>query len=64
MHTVTVDTDFGPVKATWQRESDYIVVRYGDRMKRAQASDHDAANDFVATDILHGWIADDLREPE
>lgn len=62
MRTVKVDTDFGTVAATWEREGRMIIVRYGNRTKKAQASDDDAANDIVARDILRGWIAEDLRE--
>lgn len=60
--TVNVDTDFGTVTATWQREGTWIVVRYGDRVKKERASDHDAANDFVAKNVLQGWVAEDLKE--
>jgi len=62
MNEFDMDTPFGPIRATWQREGKMIVVRYGDRMKKAQAGNSDATNLFVARDIVRGWIAADLKE--
>ncbi|UVK53417.1 hypothetical protein DBIPINDM_006909 [Mesorhizobium sp. AR02] len=64
IHTIELETAYGRVKATWQRVGSAIVVRYGEREKRPQASETDAANDVVARDVVHGWIAADLREEE
>ena len=65
MHTVEVNTSYGIITATWRRvEGNMIEVQYADRIKPAQASDDDAVNDFVARDMLRGWIALDLKDAE
>lgn len=61
-HEFEMDTPFGSVKASWQRKGSNIVVRYGSYERSAQASEVDAANLFVARDIVRGWIADDMRK--
>ena len=62
MHEFEMSTPLGPVKASWQRNGDNIMVRYGEHQKPAQASDHDTVNDFVAKDIVRGWIAEEARD--
>jgi len=64
MNHFKMNTPYGEITASWQREGRMIVVRYGERSKKAQASDSDATNLFVARDIVRGWIAADLREGE
>ena len=64
MGEVVIVTKFGIVKATWHREGPLIVVRYGDRSRKAQAGDSDAANSFVARDILRRFIAEDLKRDD
>jgi hypothetical protein len=63
-HTVERHTKFGRVEATWHREGRMIVVRYGDRVQEAQASESDATNSFVAGNILDRWIAEDLSDQD
>ncbi|MDF1598243.1 hypothetical protein PZ895_00435 [Mesorhizobium sp. YIM 152430] len=62
MRTVQIETPFGTVTATWHREGRMIVVRYGEREKRERASEDDATNNFVARNVLQGWVADDLMD--
>lgn len=65
MHTVSVNTrSYGTVTATWQRKGRMIIVRFGDREKLAQASDNLETNNFVARDILRGWIAEELKDDD
>jgi hypothetical protein len=64
MNHFEMNTPYGEITASWQREGRMIVVRYGERSKKAQASDSDDANLFVAHDIVRGWIAADLKEGE
>lgn len=59
-----VPTPYATITATWHRSGRNIVVCYGEREKVAQASDEDAVNEFVARNIVEGWIAADLGEPE
>jgi hypothetical protein len=62
VHTFEVDSALGPVKATWHRDGRMIVVRYGSYEGKAQASEHDASNLFVARDIVREWIVKDVRD--
>ncbi|WP_336813483.1 hypothetical protein [Bosea sp. MMO-172] len=64
MNHFKMKTPYGEIIASWQRDGQMIVVRYGERTKKAQASDSDEANLFVARDIARGWIAADLKEGE
>lgn len=61
---VTVETPYGVVTAHWHREGRMISIRYGERVKRAKASDDDATNGFVARDVLRHWVAEDLKDNE
>jgi len=63
-HIFVIDTPLSTVKATWERQGRMIEVRYGDRVKRAQASETDATNLFVARNIVQGWIDDDMKEDD
>lgn len=62
MKTFTMETALGPVNATWERKGRNIIIRYSEREKLAQASDNDATNEFVARDIVRGWIAADMKD--
>jgi hypothetical protein len=62
MHTVSIDTPYGTVTATWVRKGRMIVIRYGEREKKEVASDHDVTNDITARSVLRRWIAEDLQD--
>lgn len=64
MNQFKMKTPDSEITASWQREGSMILVRYGERTKKAQASDSDDTNLFVARDIVRGWIAADLKEGE
>jgi len=61
MNAVTVDTPYGPVTGNWQIVRGMIELSYGERVRRAQASDNHATNRMVATNLLRNLIAEDLR---
>ncbi len=63
-HSITVETPYGTFTATWERAGRNIIVRYGEREKPAQASDNHATNEFVARDIVRGWIAEDMKDSD
>lgn len=60
-HPVTVETPYGIVTAYWHREGRMIFIRYGERVRREKASEHDATNDFTARDVLRRWVAEELK---
>lgn len=45
-------------------EGRMLRVRYGPHNKPAQASDDDATNEFVARNVVEGWIATELADCE
>jgi hypothetical protein len=63
-HPSTVETPYGVVTAHWHRQGRMIFIRYGERVRREKASEHDAVNETIARDVLRRWIAEDLSEGE
>ena len=59
-HTIEQDTPYARVKAEWEVVRGMVELRYGDRVKRSQASSDHGTNEFVARDLLRSLIAEDL----